>query len=69
MTSHGYENPRRAAVYRAQHQAPDVEMGEPVGAGISRPERQPCGYGVPRTQCHIGCGYHCRRAADGHLLR
>lgn len=45
-------------MYAAQH--PDPEMGEPVGAGISRPEREP-GYGVPREQCHVGCGYICRR--------
>lgn len=22
--------------------------------------RGPCGYGVPREQCHVGCGRTCR---------
>jgi hypothetical protein len=67
MTTFHHLNGRRAAVYRAQH--PASAEPEPVGAGISRPERDPCGYGVPRALCHIGCGYNCRRAKDGHLIR
>lgn len=27
-------------------------------------DREPCAFGVPREQCHIGCGRSCRRAAD-----
>ncbi len=75
MNNQSPHNARREAVRKAQERGPgpgiirDVEMGEPAGAGISRPERQPCGYGVPRTQCHVGCGYHCRRAADEDLIR
>ncbi len=35
--------------------------------GVTRPEPSPCGFGVPRSQCHVGCGYNCRRLTSAPL--